>query len=342
MEITWYFQMRRIECRCICKNKGAHIVKLSIIVPVYKVEQYLDRCLESILEQTYIDYEVILVDDGSPDCCGEMCEAWAVKDNRIKVIHKKNGGLSDARNAGINIAQGDYIGFVDSDDYIRRDMYQVLIENLEKNNADISMCGYADVYQDGIWKECDDNTVYVWNQEETIRQILLGKKVSVHAVTKLYKKELFDSVRYPVGKISEDAYIIMDIMNKVTLAVFTPRTEYYYLHRENSINTIKFRSVDVTRIEAHWKNYQYIKKKYPNMTELAYDRYLGAVGFVAHKRVMSGTYMGNVDEINMLKKNFLNIICSEYFTVKRKLSIVLMILSRRGYAILMKTIYKIN
>lgn len=116
-------------------------MKLSIIVPVYKVEKYLDRCVQSILGQTFEDFELILVDDGSPDSCGKMCEDWAGKDSRIKVIHKKNGGLSDARNAGLDIAQGEYIGFVDSDDYIKPDMYEILVSNLEDCPADIQYVG---------------------------------------------------------------------------------------------------------------------------------------------------------------------------------------------------------
>lgn len=128
-------------------------MKLSIIVPVYKVEQYLDKCVESILAQTFTDYEIILVDDGSPDNCGQMCREWERRDGRIRTIHKENGGLSDARNAGIDIAKGDYIGFVDSDDYIKPDMFEVLVANLERNNADISMCGYMDVYANGVRKK---------------------------------------------------------------------------------------------------------------------------------------------------------------------------------------------
>lgn len=115
---------------------------ISVIVPVYKVEPYLDRCVRSIVEQTYTDLEIILVDDGSPDNCPAMCDAWAEKDNRIKVIHKQNGGLSDARNAGMDIASGDYLGFVDSDDWIAAEMYQVLYDMLQRDSSDIAPAVY--------------------------------------------------------------------------------------------------------------------------------------------------------------------------------------------------------
>ena len=117
--------------------------KISVIVPVYKVEKYLDRCVESIVNQTYKNLEIILVDDGSPDNCPVMCDEWAEKDERIRVIHKENGGLADARNAGMNIATGDYIGFVDSDDWIEPNMYEVLLKNALKYDADISRCGLS-------------------------------------------------------------------------------------------------------------------------------------------------------------------------------------------------------
>lgn len=303
-------------------------MKLSIIVPVYKVEKYLDKCIKSILAQTFSDYELILVDDGSPDRCGEVCDEWAEKDARIRVIHKENGGLSDARNVGIDAAQGEYIGFVDSDDYIREDMFEVLAANMEKYEADISMCGYVDTYEDGRTlgrRETDDSTIYIWDRKEAIHQVLLGKLLSVHAYTKLYKRRLFETVRYPKGRISEDAYIIMDILDQVDKAVFTPRTEYYYMHRGDSINTSKYKPIDKTRIEAHEKNYKYIQENYPEYGTLAHDRYLGAVYFVAHKMVMSRHDKTETNElISILRKNTDSVKKSKYFSGKRKKLIQLM------------------
>jgi len=318
-------------------------MKLSIIVPVYKVEKYLDRCIQSILGQSFSDFELILVDDGSPDSCGEKCEEWAKKDSRIKVIHKKNGGLSDARNAGIDIAQGEYIGFVDSDDYIKPDMFEVLIHNIEAFDADISICGYIDVYANGCRNESLDKKVYVWNQEEAIRNILLGKLLSVHAWTKLYKRKLFETVRYPVGKVSEDAYVIMDIMFQVDKAVFTPYSAYYYVHRGESINTSKYREIDLTRIEAHEKNYRLVKDRYPKMERLAYCRYLGAVGFVAHKIALTTEVLIDRDKkifFNLLRRNFITICISDYFSVKRKFSLTVLVISRLFYRKLMQILYK--
>ena len=314
-------------------------MKLSIIVPVYKVEEFLDKCVESILAQTFTDYELILVDDGSPDQCGAMCDTWAKKDSRIKVIHKKNGGLSDARNAGIDICKGDYIGFVDSDDYISERMFEILVRNLETYDADISMCGYANVYAGGVRKESKDESVEVMTQEEAIHKILIGKELSVHAYTKLYRRFLFENVRYPYGKISEDAYIIMDIMDQVKKAVFTPCSLYYYVHRGDSINTGRFTKKDMTRIEAHKRNYEYISNAHPKLAKLAYERYLGAVAFIANKIAMSGEkYQDpNVDWVfQTLRKNLGNVYKAEYFSRKRKLLITLMLISKSLYRELLR------
>lgn len=316
-------------------------MELSIIVPVYKVESVLGTCVESILAQTFRDFELILVDDGSPDRCGEMCEEWARKDARIRVVHKENGGLSDARNAGIDVARGDCIGFVDGDDCIAPEMFEVLVRNMREHNADISMCGYVNVYPAGPKKRCMDRTVRVWNQEEAIRNILKGKALSVHAVTKLYARKLFDGVRYKKGVVSEDAYIIMDIMDRVRTAVFTPLGLYYYVHRAESINTGAYTPRDLTRIEGHWKNYLYIREKFPHLQRLAFERYLAANAFVASKSVLSGvgTDTPEIREcLAVLKRNIPAILRAEYLRTRRKAMILLMLADKRLYRMVSRRI----
>lgn len=162
--------------------------KISIIVPVYNVEKYLEKCVRSILAQTFTDFELILVDDGSPDSSGAMCDQFAEQDQRVKVIHKENGGLSDARNAGIEIATGEYLGFVDSDDYIADDMYELLYTNIVKEDADLSICGIYDVYEGKEPVEKQQQYI-VLDKVAAMKMILEAKVVSVHAVNKLYKKK---------------------------------------------------------------------------------------------------------------------------------------------------------
>ena len=147
--------------------------KISVIVPVYKVEKYLDRCVESIVNQTYKNLEIILVDDGSPDDCPAICDAWANKDERIKVMHKENGGASSARNAGLDASSGDYVGFIDGDDIIDNDMYEMLLNNLVFTGADISRCGMVRE-DDGGYKEIwgDENSeVFTMNQIQGIQSV---------------------------------------------------------------------------------------------------------------------------------------------------------------------------
>ncbi|BDP63405.1 hypothetical protein EfmJHP80_09010 [Enterococcus faecium] len=176
--------------------------------PVYNVEKYLKKCVDSILGQTFTDFELLLIDDGSTDNSGSICDELAKTDNRIKVIHKENGGLSDARNIGIEVAKGDFIGFIDSDDYIDEDMYAFLYNNILKYDAELSMCGIYDVHKNKEIKKLTPFSQLV-TKSEAIELVLDGKLVVANAVSKLYKKELFENVRYPKGKIAEDAAVFL-------------------------------------------------------------------------------------------------------------------------------------
>ena len=216
--------------------------KISVIVPVYKVEKYLSQCVDSIITQTYQNLEIILVDDGSPDHCPDICDEYAKKDGRIKVIHKENGGLSSARNAGIDIATGDYIAFVDSDDFLSPTIYKSLYDAIIASHKDIAICGINRVDEDshfkGIyWRRESLNL----SQEEIIQQLFRKDNVGiVVAWNKLYKRSMFDGIRYPVGLIHEDEYVIYDILKKASGgAVIVPEALISYRIRSDSIMTQK-------------------------------------------------------------------------------------------------------
>lgn len=219
---------------------------ISVIVPIYKVEKYLSRCVDSIINQTYRNLEIILVDDGSPDNCGKICDEYAKKDVRIKVIHKQNGGLSDARNVAIDIARGDYIAFVDSDDFIAVNMYEVLYKNLKENNADISIANYYRFEnEEEVVEANEDGKTTVYNKGEMFEHMYDDYLLTVVAWNKLYKKQIFSEIRYPVGKVVEDAAIIHYLIDKSTKIVITNLQLYYYYQRANSIiNTPKFALLD--------------------------------------------------------------------------------------------------
>lgn len=175
---------------------------ISVIVPVFSVEPFLDECILSLLRQTYEDLEIILVDDGSPDCCGKICDHYAAIDKRIRVIHKNNGGLSDARNAGIDIARGEYIGFIDSDDYVSSDMFAFLLSLMEDTLSDISICGHVKTTYRGkhrpLWHH---RKVYVMDSEEALAKMLQFGYYESFAWNKLFIRELFESIRFPSGKL---------------------------------------------------------------------------------------------------------------------------------------------
>ena len=210
--------------------------KISIIIPVYNVENYLKRCLESIVNQTYKNLEIILVDDGSTDNSGKICDEYKEKDKRIIVIHKENGGLSDARNAGIDIATGNYIGFIDSDDFADVRMYEILLNNLKSTNSDISICNlYKFSNEKEIYKTEEIEKLTVYDRKNFFENMYNDLLVSVLAWNKLYKKEIFSDIRYPKGKIIEDAAILHYIIGKCDKIVITNLELIYYFCRDNSI-----------------------------------------------------------------------------------------------------------
>ena len=222
---------------------------ISIIVPVYKVEAYLEKCINSILNQTLSDFELILVDDGSPDSCPAICDEYAMKDSRIKVIHKENGGLSDARNAGIEIATGKYLGFVDSDDYIAPDMYESLYTIITENNCDMAICQAAVVQEgeDAIYE--DSNEAYVFESKDALYQMISKKLFTVNTWNKLYKRKLFENIRFPKGMLYEDlatTYKLISLSDKV---VYSPMKKYAYLQRQGSIMNVTGYKVKTDKIK---------------------------------------------------------------------------------------------
>lgn len=225
--------------------------KISVIVPVYNVEKYLDNCVESIINQTYKDLEIILVDDGSPDKCPQMCDEWAKKDNRVKVIHKKNGGLSSARNAGIDIAIGDYLMFVDSDDYISYNMCEKLLTRIVQDNTDLCICGVEKVYPDGKESEFSNIEDGVMTKEEFFDKMegICGW-CWVVAWNKLYKKCIFNDLRYPDKKLYEDEFVIHKIIYKANTISSVGDPLYHYVQRKNSIISSKYTVNNLDSVEA--------------------------------------------------------------------------------------------
>lgn len=211
---------------------------ISIIIPVYNVYQYLDRCVESVVRQTYKNIEIILVDDGSTDGSSEKCDEWAKRDCRIRVVHNNNAGQSAAKNSGIDIARGKYLGFVDSDDYIDSNMYETLHSNA--SDVDFVTCGIVDEYSDRtVISNCEiDADVVVMNHNQAVAFFLKDKAGGgVSNCSKLWRRELFDTERYVVGQRSEDIDLLWRVLKKTDTVCHVNKAFYHYCHRENSITT---------------------------------------------------------------------------------------------------------
>ncbi len=215
---------------------------ISVIVPVYQVEEFLARCVDSLLRQTYRNIEVILVDDGSPDRCGEICDQYARRDPRIRVIHKDNGGLSDARNAGIGSAKGDFISFVDSDDWVHDEYIERLYRLLKSRDADIAICDFIRTSAENINTDLSEEVIYEYSNIDALQQYIDKFHVQmVVAWGKLYKKRLFDDVSFPIGRIHEDEFTTHKVLFKARKIVFTTLKLLCYRQREDSIMGAKFK-----------------------------------------------------------------------------------------------------
>lgn len=238
-------------------------IKVSVVIPVYNVGKYLPKCLDTVLAQSYKNLEILVVDDGATDNSGVICDQYAQQDKRIKVFHKKNGGLSDARNYALDYVTGDYIAFIDSDDYIDDRYIEVLLSNALGSGADISICDYKIVEEDAPAPSDYNrsNAIRIYNKEESMLQILHGDYIMQFSVAwcKLYKREIFNKIRYPFGRKFEDvavAHLCYSLSNK---AVYSNSQLYFYLQRAGSIkNSGRFKDTDV--VKSAWDRLMFFEK----------------------------------------------------------------------------------
>lgn len=249
---------------------------ISIVLPIYNVENYIEKCMESVLNQTYKNIEIILVDDGSPDNCPIICDQYVKEDNRVKVVHKENGGLSDARNAGIKVANGDYITFIDSDDYVDKDYVEFLYNTIEETDADIAIGGHRVIYDSGkiIEKETHENSVL--EPKKVLERILYDDGIDLSAWGKLYKRYLFNDIKFPKGRLFEDSattYMLVDKANKIAINSIS---KYNYIIRKNSISNAKFSPKKMDLITSTREMNEYVKNKYPDLKNAANRRLMYA------------------------------------------------------------------
>lgn len=297
--------------------------EISIIVPVYKVEKYLDRCVKSILDQTFTDFELILVDDGSPDNCPAMCDEWAKKDARIKVIHKENGGAGHTRNVGLENATGKYIGFVDADDWITKDMYQYLYTLIIENNVDVSMCDFT-----RNPKELEEGTsgenIRIFDDKEMQDFFYrINGEPSYYAIwNRLYKREILSEIHFLEGKITEDVMFIYEVTKNAKSMVFSNKKKYLYFENAFGVTKSKLNPKDLALLEI-WDEIVSREKEseYSYWAEMNRKR----ATFTLYVKALLSGYEDNIKKsiVNEwrqeLKGNYSDLMGTKFFDWKRKI-----------------------
>lgn len=278
------------------------MVKVSIIVPVYNVEKYLSKCIESILNQTLNDFELILVNDGSTDNSAKICEEYRIKDSRIILINKENGGLSSARNAGLDIAKGKYIGFVDSDDFIDPQMYEILYNLCLDYNCNISSCVSKLIMgEQDINKEYSEE-ISILDSKEAINLTLDGQLSNYSVCSKLFLKELFEGISFPEGRIYEDVSVYYKLYMKSNKVLYIDKLLYYYMYRENSITKSKFSEKRFDIVTAFDEKYEFMKINYPEICDKIKSVKYKNIRNIIVDIVNEGTYIKNYKYIKEASK----------------------------------------
>lgn len=312
---------------------------ISIIVPVYNIEQHLKKCINSIISQTYPNFELLLVDDGSTDHSGSICNSFAIEDSRIKVIHKENGGLSDARNVAIPVARGNYILFIDGDDYIDQEYISYLYELQKKTSADIAVCEFNYVNENGtrINHPRNDGIEIVMDQRQSIYELLSTKLYSNSASGKLYKRELFDNIRYPKGRLFEDIATTYRIFLKSNTVIFGAKALYYYVQHSDTISTSTFSEKKLDAVEFVESMTKEIEANYPDLMKICkcrcIDTYVGIL-----KQIDAKEQRKIANTMHQKIRNIRSIVFFKEASLKRKIWAATSIFNTTFYCKLLKHI----
>lgn len=304
--------------------------QISVIVPIYNVEKFLDKCISSIVTQTYKNLDILLIDDGSTDNSGNKCDEWAKKDSRIRVIHKENGGLSDARNAGIDVATGSFIAFIDSDDFIYPGYFDYLYNLISCSNADMAVCQVVGVDENdkkiGIGGVAVNRTIN--GNVECMRAFLDSNAIDTTAWRKLYRTSLFkeSGIRYPKGRYHEDVYTTYRIVALCECIVIGAKPLYAYRQRTGSIVKSSFSPKHMDAIWGNLERQRFIEKHYPHLKELSTKRLLYANNTILYRlisdpNINTSRYIGIIKKV--YRKYWKNYMRSNA-SVSRKLFVTLM------------------
>jgi len=301
---------------------------ISVIVPIYQVEKYLPKCIDSILQQKYYNLEILLVDDGSPDQCAKICDEYALKDPRIKVIHKTNGGLSDARNVALDIMTGEYVTFIDSDDFVSSQYISTLWSAINKYDCDIAVTQLMLIYESNkaIPKAVNNSSrFYLLNRKEALDTMFYQKMFDNTACGKLYKSKLFESIRYPIGRIYEDLGTTYKLILLCEKIVYIPTATYYYLQRSDSIEGTSFNKKKMDAIPLAKELLEIIVAKSPQNIKSAQCRCVSLCWHVL--LTMPKNHPQKKVLIKFIKKYRVNIICDKKSRGKTKIACILSLIS---------------
>lgn len=312
---------------------------ISVIIPLYNVEQYLTRCVDSILNQDFADLEVILVNDGSSDRSGEICDAYQLRDSRVKVIHQKNGGPGNARNTGIAVATGEYIAFIDSDDYAERNMLRCMHTLATENNAEIAVCGVRHVEQNGKVRQPEGADTLVITGIEALREALSGKKIIMSSCNKLIKRSLLTDLRFVEGHNYEDVLFSVNLFLSANTIAVTERPLYNYCHRAGSLTRAPFSRLDMDAIYIYKQVFQLVQNHCPELIPVAQFRLQWAHFAALDKILAEQDYRANPalnEVVAFLRAEVQPILVSPLFSRSRKIFMRVLCFSVWGYRVMLK------
>lgn len=308
-------------------------ILVSVIVPIYNVEFYLKRCIDSILEQTYKNLEILLIDDGSTDNSSKICDDYKIKDKRIKVVHKKNGGLSDARNVGINMAKGYYITFIDSDDSVEKDMIEYLLMLIVKFNTKMSICSHNIIFDEGKRiKRLGNGKEEKLTAKECIKKMLYHKDVDTSAWAKLYSRDLFDNIKYPKGLLFEDIGTTYKFFFKSKFIACGYIGKYNYYVRKNSIVTGCFSEKKLDLLKMTDMMAVDVLKIFPDLNKAVLRRRVYA-RFSTINQMIGVNNIDNIrnDLINFIKINANKVLIDKLAPIRDKIAIIILCISYKMY-----------
>lgn len=317
---------------------------ITVVIPVYKVEQYINECIDSILKQSYSNLEIILVDDGSPDQCGKICDEYMKKDSRIKVIHQENKGLSGARNSATDIATGKFITYVDSDDWISEDMIKTLYNAIKENHTRIACGAFESFFEDGTTVTNNhNNETFIYSKQEALDCFLFNEYITPCVWGKLYDIKLWNNIRCPEGKLFEDQFTTYKILDLCEKVVFVTRPLYHYRKRNGSIGHSNFDKKTYQLYDAIHEEYNYISRKYGEQCpNIAVARTTWEVVFA--NMMISNNYRDKkvIKEIQKFARNNIKkIMQCQYISKVRKIQLLMFVYSFPIYVKFYK-LYKIK